>query len=249
MQSHPSLTSQEILTMASSLSELKLKFLFSFINLIFILDVANLKDIIETLKKGLFPNHRWSPLGLQLGLLQPTLSTIKANHKDDVESCLQECLTLWLSKADKVTESRGPTWDSLADALHKIGETFAAEKIMEFSEKFNDRYVRTVHLFFSSFVIEFSTPACQMVHKHTDRLSSLTLPVEIVQMLHAERVISKEMLDEVNRLGGVLGEGPLKALCTIVHEEPNKLKKFTSILLKSEEAVQIAQDMLQEYSK
>ena len=135
MQPHPSLTSKEILTMASSLSELKIKFLFSFINVIFILDIANLKDIIEALKKGLFPNHRWSPLGLQLGLLQPTLSTIKANHRDDVESCLQECLTLWLSKADKVTESGGPTWDSLASALNKIDENFTAEKITEFSEE------------------------------------------------------------------------------------------------------------------
>ena len=191
MQPHPSLTSQEILTMASSLSKLKIKFFFSFINVIFILDVVNLKDIIEALKKGLFPNHHWSPLGLQLGLLQPTLSDIRAKYRDDPESCLQECLTLWLSKADKVTESGGPTWDSLADALHKIGENFATEKIMEFSEKLNDGYVMTVHLLFSSFIIEFSTPACQMLHKHTDRFSSLTLPMEIVQMLHAERVISK----------------------------------------------------------
>ena len=68
-------------------------------------------------------------------------------------------------------------------------------------------------------------------------------------MLHTERVISKETLDEVNRSGGVLGEGPLKVLRTTVYEEPNKLKKFASILLKSEEVVQIAQDILQEYSK
>ena len=40
-------------------------------------------------------------------------------------------------------------------------------------------------------------------------------------MLHAERVISKETLHEVNRSGGVVGEGPLKTLCTIVYEEPN----------------------------
>ena len=218
-------------------------------NVIFILDVANLKDIIEALKKSLFPNHRWFPLGLQLGLLQPTLSDIRAKYRDDPESCLQECLTLWLSKADKVTESGGPTWDSLADALHKIGETFAAEKINEFSKRLNDGYVVTNFLIFSPFLIEFSTPACQMLQKHTDRLSSLTLPVEIVQMLHAERVISKETLDEVNRAGGVLGEGPLKALCTTVCEEAKKLKKFASILLKSEEVVQIAQDILQEYSK
>ena len=121
--------------MASSLSELKIKFLFSFINVIVILDVVNLKDIIEALKKGLFSNHRWSPLGLQLGLLQPTLSDIRAKYRDDPESCLQECLTLWLCKADKVTESGGPTWDSLASALNKIDENFTAEKIKEYSEE------------------------------------------------------------------------------------------------------------------
>ena len=121
--------------MASSLSEFKIKFLFSFINVVFILDVANLKDIIEALKKSLFPSHRWSPLGLQLGLLQPTLSDIRAKYRDDPESCLQECLTLWLSKADKVTESEGPTWDSLATALNKIDENFTAEKIKEFGEE------------------------------------------------------------------------------------------------------------------
>ena len=135
--------------MALSLSELKMKFLFSFINVIFILDVANLKDIIEALKKGLFPSHRWSPLGLQLGLLQPTLSTIKANHRDDVESCLQECLTLWLSKADKVTESGGPTWDSLSSALDKIDENFTAEKITEFSEELKKQMNYIIYIFLS----------------------------------------------------------------------------------------------------
>ena len=164
----------------------------------------------------------WSTTGTVTNL-QSTLSDIRAKHKDDPESCLQNCLTLWLSKADKVTESGGPTWDSLADALHKIGENFAAEKIMEFSEKFNHGYFMTTYLLFSPLLIEFSTPACQMLHKHTDRLTSLTLSVEIVQMLHAERVISKETLDEVNRSGGVLEDGPLKALCTT---RAKKIKKF-----------------------
>ena len=86
------------------------------------LDVSDLKGFIEALKQSYFPNHEWFSLGLQLGLLQPTLADIKANHKGDVESCLQECLTQWLRKAQKVTENGGPTWDSLADALHKIGE-------------------------------------------------------------------------------------------------------------------------------
>ena len=100
----------------------------------FIIDTSNLKDIISALNRSHFPSNRWSPLGLQLGLLQHTLSGVRLKFKDHPERCLQECLTLWLRKADKVIESGGPTWDSLADALRKIGENFTAEKIMELSE-------------------------------------------------------------------------------------------------------------------
>ena len=63
-----------------------------------------------------------------------------------MESCLRECLTQWLRKADKVTENEGPTRKSLVHALHKIEENFAAKKIMEFSEKFDNGHVRTFHL-------------------------------------------------------------------------------------------------------
>ena len=93
-----------------------------------------MQDIIETLKQGHFPNHKWSPLGQQLGLLPYTLSCIKTNHKDDTR-CLQECLTLWLNKSDKVKESGGPTLDSLVNALKKMKEFTAAEKLETFSKK------------------------------------------------------------------------------------------------------------------
>ena len=86
------------------------------------------------MKQGYFPDDKWSPLGLQLGLLQPTLSSIRAKYREDPEGCLQDCLTRWLSKSDRVTERGGPTWDSLASALKEIGEVYAAEKIKEFSE-------------------------------------------------------------------------------------------------------------------
>ena len=85
------------------------------------------------MKQGYFPNHRWFPLGLQSGLLQPILSSIRTKYRGDPESCFHECLTLWLSKADKVTESGGTTWDSLADALKTMEEVFAAEQTKEFS--------------------------------------------------------------------------------------------------------------------
>ena len=67
-----------------------------------------------------------------------------------------------------------------------------------------------------------STPA--------DRISSLTRPVETAQMLHTERVICKETLDEVNRLGGILGDGPLRALHTTLFEDASKLKMFANVL-------------------
>ena len=85
-----------------------------------------------------------------------------------------------------------------------------------------------------------------MLTKYSDRLS---LPEAIVKILYTESVISKETLDEVNRLGGVLGDGPLRALCTTVCENPYKLKVFASVLLKSEQTVSIAKDILKEYGK
>ena len=68
-------------------------------------------------------------------------------------------------------------------------------------------------------------------------------------MLYTERVISKETLDEVNRLGGVLGDDPLYALHTTVSEDPSKLKVFASVLLKSEQTVPVAKDILREYGR
>ena len=161
-----------------------------------------MKDIIKALKQGYFSSPRWSPLGLQLGLLQPTLSSIRTKYRDDPESCLHECFTLQLSKADKVTESGGPTLDTLADALKTIEEIFAAEQIKEFSEKLQFSLYNILSLYLVT--KELFTPSCQMLQKHSDRILPLILPVEIVKMLYTERVISKETLDEVNRLGGVL---------------------------------------------
>ena len=67
--------------------------------------------------------------------------------------------------------------------------------------------------------------------------------------LHAEKVVSKETSDEVNRLGSVLGEGPLTVLCTVVSKDLNILKVFTSVLLKSEGTVQVTKDILKVYGK
>ena len=88
-----------------------------------------------------------------------------------------------------------------------------------------------------------------MLQRQSDRLSQLTLPVEIVRMLHAENVITKETLNEVKRLGGVLDDGPLRALCTTVYDDHSKLQIFASILLKFEQIVKIGKDILKDYCK
>ena len=88
------------------------------------------------MKQSYFRNRKWFPLGLELGLLPPTLEDIEVNHKDDVGRCLQECLTMWLNNADKVKESGGPTLDSLVNALKMTNENFVAEKLKSFSKKY-----------------------------------------------------------------------------------------------------------------
>ena len=88
-----------------------------------------MKDIINALGDNHFETPKWFQLGLQLGLLQPTLASIRTKYRDNPEECLQECLTKWLKGVDKVGENGGPTVDSLVSALKRIEEVSTAEKI------------------------------------------------------------------------------------------------------------------------
>ena len=78
-----------------------------------------------------FDKRQWTDLGLKLGLLQPTLDVIEADNERDVSRCLNKCLTKWLNKADNVDSVGPPTWDSLADGLHRINEKAVAKKLTE----------------------------------------------------------------------------------------------------------------------
>ena len=108
-------------------------------------------------------------------------------------------------------------------------------------------YQKCVQSPFLYFRILVSAPVFQMIQRQSDRLSALTLSVKIVQMIYTKKVISKETLDEVNRLGGVLGDCPLRGLYTTVYKDPNKIKVFTTILLKSEHTVFVAKEILKIY--
>lgn len=95
---------------------------------------------------------------------------------------------------------------------------------------------------------KLSLSARQILERHCDRFSQVTLPVTIVQTLYTENVITMEMSNEINTLEGVLSGGPMKALCRAVSKDPEKLRVLASILQKSEETILIAEDILKEYS-
>ena len=67
--------------------------------------------------------------------------------------------------------------------------------------------------------------------------------------MHTEEVISNETFNEVNSSGGLLTEGPLRALSNSVTEDPNQLSVFGSVLLQSKDTVCVGQDILKEYGK
>ena len=89
----------------------------------------------------------------------------------------------------------------------------------------------------------------QILQHHSEILLTLTLPVEIVQTLYTEGVISKETFDDVEKSRGLLTDGSLRALSNTVSDDPNQLRVFSSVLLQSEETVRVANNILEEYGK
>ena len=62
-----------------------------------------------------------------MGLLKNTLDIVEAQHGKDIGRCLVERLSLWLQRADNVDDKGVPTWDTLANALSKLGDKKSAE--------------------------------------------------------------------------------------------------------------------------
>ena len=81
------------------------------------------------MKHSGFSEPNWFDLGLALGLHKPTLDTIETNHRSS--RYLTECLTKWLNRADDVDSVGPPTWDTLANGVHRINEKAVAQKLTE----------------------------------------------------------------------------------------------------------------------
>ena len=64
----------------------------------------------------------WQSLGLELGLLYPTLKRIKKEQHGDISDCVMEMLAAWLQQQDNVSRKGVPSWSVLRTALRSIGE-------------------------------------------------------------------------------------------------------------------------------
>ena len=74
--------------------------------------------MLEVLREGHIPEHRWFDLGLQLGLTHNALTAIENDYLHAVRR-FQEMLSKWLRKGDA-------TWSKLAIALKNLDEYTAA---------------------------------------------------------------------------------------------------------------------------
>ena len=72
---------------------------------------TGIKDLRTVLMEIRNVNKKWNFLGLELGLLQPTLDGISSS---DYEVCKMEMIQKWLNKEDQDCH---PSWDSLVEAL------------------------------------------------------------------------------------------------------------------------------------
>ena len=68
-------------------------------------------DFRDLLNNLLPKASRWELIGIQLGLNQDILDTIKANSLRNVEECLTEVLKRWYNSTPN------PTWREVVDAL------------------------------------------------------------------------------------------------------------------------------------
>ena len=84
-----------------------------------ITDLAKVKGILKNIVD-------WKSLGLELGLLYPSLKKIETDQRGLVEQCKTEMLAAWLQRHDHASQ---PSWSVLRTALEQIGEKELADSI------------------------------------------------------------------------------------------------------------------------
>ena len=85
-------------------------------------------DDLFIVKRKLTNLVDWQSLGMELGLLYPTLKSIKEQHRY-TNHCIMEMLSAWLQQQDNVNRRGVPSWSTLKAALINIGENELADTI------------------------------------------------------------------------------------------------------------------------
>ena len=86
----------------------------------------------------------------------------------------------------------------------------------------------------------------QLLQQYSSRISGATLSEESVDLLHTEGLISEETLREVKSCGYTLTDDAMREIYTTVAYDHNKLKSFIKVLYKTEDTVNMANDLLQD---
>ena len=81
------------------------------------------------MKRFLKNVNNWQSLGLELGLLYPTLTRIEKEQRGLVDKCKTEMLAAWLQQQDNVAVTGVPSCALLKAALEKIDENQLASEI------------------------------------------------------------------------------------------------------------------------
>ena len=87
--------------------------------------IDKLVDVLNALE-GV---NDWHSLGLQLGILYPTLEKIKKDNNHESDRCKTEMIAAWLNKEYDVLKFGVPSWSVLKAALRKIKKKVVADQI------------------------------------------------------------------------------------------------------------------------
>ena len=64
-------------------------------------DLASVRRVLKNLVD-------WQSLGLELGILYPTLKKIKKEQQGEISDCMMEMLAAWLQQQDNVSQNGVP---------------------------------------------------------------------------------------------------------------------------------------------
>ena len=87
--------------------------------------VNDMRDVLAVIRDF----NNWKELGLQLGLLYPSLTDIETYRQRKPDECRIDMLSAWLQQRDNVTHNGVPSWSVLRAALKQIGEHETADRI------------------------------------------------------------------------------------------------------------------------